>query len=33
MPCPFQILEWDFRLAPASAKKARQTIAASDAVS
>jgi hypothetical protein len=33
MPCPFHQLEWDFRLAPESAGKARRTIAASDAVS
>jgi protocatechuate 3,4-dioxygenase beta subunit len=33
MPCPFLRLDWDFRLAPASDKKARKTIAASDAVS
>ena len=32
MPNPFLRLDWDFRLAPAGAGKARQTIAASDAV-
>jgi hydroxyquinol 1,2-dioxygenase len=32
MPNPFYKLEWDFRLAPAGEQKARQKIAASDAV-
>jgi len=32
MPCPFQTIEWDFKLAPASTKKDRKHIAASDAV-
>ena len=32
LPNPFTKLEWDFRLAPAGATKARQKIAASDAV-
>ena len=32
MPSPFLRLDWDFRLAPATAAKARATIAASDAV-
>lgn len=33
MPVPFLRLDWDFHLAPASGKKERKTIAASDAVS
>jgi hydroxyquinol 1,2-dioxygenase len=32
MPTPFHVMEFDFRLAPAGAAKARQTIAPSDAV-
>jgi hydroxyquinol 1,2-dioxygenase len=33
MPCPFQLLEWDFKLAPEAGVKARKKIAASDTVS